>query len=242
MQLLSLIETCVPSKQEKLLDTVAKEDGLWAETIRAKMLNIDRIYSWNDEALMEIFGVLQDLTVAVALKAADETLRARLNGFVSHGRRRKIEDMHGSNNPSPGEIQATHMKIVECVRKMGADGLLRFERFDVALMIDEEIDNRLMHPAGPATTAASPFPTSGDSGSRVLHAYSPLSAHQAAQTQSAQAAAAPIVVSGSASSESPTLEMQALKRRVSDLSRENATLRHELSVAKSKLDQIKKIA
>jgi hypothetical protein len=44
------------------------------------------------------------------------------------------------------------------------------------------------------------------------------------------------------SGESRLVELQNLKKRVADLSKENATLRHELSMAKSKLDQIKKIA
>jgi regulator of replication initiation timing len=38
------------------------------------------------------------------------------------------------------------------------------------------------------------------------------------------------------------MEIQALKKRVAELSKENAVLRHELSLARNKLDQIKKIA
>jgi hypothetical protein len=37
-------------------------------------------------------------------------------------------------------------------------------------------------------------------------------------------------------------ELAQLKKKMSELSKENAVLRHELSIARSKLDQIKKIA
>lgn len=261
IQLLALIETCHQTKQEKLLDVIAQEDRLWSETVRAKMLSIDRIYAWNDQTLAEIFGTLQDLTVAVALCAATPEFKARITGFFSHGRIRKIEELMTSKGPTPAEIGATHLKIIEAVRKMGSDGFLRFESIDPGLVISEDIEDDLAHAS--ALNEATPFkktatasqttaPPQAQSQSptrpRVLTSYSHLSDHMAAQVE----VNGGVVVSATPSSSAPSahgeqgesrlMEIQSLKKRVAELSKENATLRHELSMARSKLDQIKKIA
>jgi len=260
VQLLALIETCHQPKQEKLLEIIAQEDARWSETVRSKMLSIDRIYSWNDETLAEIFGTLQDLTVAVALSVATPELKSRITGFFSHGRIRKIEDLLTSKGPTPAEIAATHMKIVESVRKMESDGFLRFEKVDPLLVVGDDIDDVLSHPPIAAETAplkklasvGVKTPQPGATSNRVLHAYSHMSEHMAAAqvdamggvSPSAQAQPAQHAPSsgGDHHHESRLMEIQTLKKRVADLSKENATLRHELSIAKSKLDQIKKIA
>jgi hypothetical protein len=256
VQLLALIETCHQSKQEKLLEVIAQEDRRWSETVRAKMLSIERIYAWSDETLAEVFGTLQDLTVAVALSVADPTFKARITGFFSHGRIRKIDELVSSKGPTPAEVSATHMKIVEAVRKMGSDGFLRFENIDPNLVINEDIDDYLSHPPLPGENAPLKKATSHAQVSthpqaqsqsptrpRVLHSYSPLSEHVAAQVEpSGNVVVATTQVPSSEPNESRLMEIQNLKKRVADLSKENATLRHELSMAKSKLDQIKKIA
>ncbi len=240
IQLLALIETCAPTKQEKLLETVATEDGLWAQTVRSKMLRYDRIISWNDETLMEIFGSLQDLTVAVAIFAADEPLKSRLLGLLSHGRRRKIDDLYGAKPPTPGEVSATYVKIVEAVRKMASDGYIRFEKCDPMLAIGQDIDDRLMRPAAPDTNKSGFAGTSDSPPPGLVHSYSPMSAHAAASGSNSTPASSSSFSAGD--SELRAVELLQLKRKLLELGKENATLRHELVVAKSKLEQIKKIA
>jgi hypothetical protein len=261
IQLLALIETCHQAKQEKLLDVIAQEDRLWSETVRAKMLSIDRIYAWNDQTLAEIFGTLQDLTVAVALCAATPEFKTRITGFFSHGRIRKIEELMTSKGPTPAEIGATHLKIIEAVRKMGSDGFLRFDSIDPGLVISEDIEDDLAHAAAlegtpslkKTATASQTAPPQAQSQSptrpRVLTSYSHLSDHMASQVEvngGVVVSAAPSASSSAAAhteqGESRLMEIQGLKKRVAELSKENATLRHELSMARSKLDQIKKIA
>lgn len=250
VQLLALIETCHQTKQEKLLEIIAQEDVRWSDTVRAKMLSIDRIYSWNNETLAEIFGTLQDLTVAVALSAAAPEFKTRVTGFFTNGRIRKIEDLLTSKGPTPAEVAATHMKIVETVRKMGSDGFLRFEKIDPMLVVGDDIDETLSHApmAGDSSKKATPSktPQPGSTSNRLLHAYSHMSEHMAAAQVDAMGGVSPGVQQpaqhGGDSNESRLMELQTLKKRVADLSKENATLRHELSLAKSKLDQIKKIA
>lgn len=229
VQLVALVETCPPAKQEKFLEIIKGEDPRWAEAVRSKLLSMDRIYSWSDETLAEIFGTLQDLTVAVALHAAEENLRNRINAFFSHGRRRKVEDAFSTHMPSQQEIAATHMKIIESVRKMEQDGSIRFENFDPALVIEDEIEAQL---------AKKPMPGEGGGTSLDFGAFEvDTGIHRNFEVISTQANA-----SADASNESRVMEIQALKKRIAEMSKENAVLRHELSIARSKLDQIKKIA
>lgn len=224
VQLLALVETCGQAKQEKFLDIIGKEDAHWAEAIRTKMLTLDRIYSWKDEQLAEIFGTLQDLTVAVALYAAEESLRTRINGYFSHGRKRKIDDLFGTNKPSAPEIAATHMKIIESVRRMEQDGFLRFEKFDAELEVYEDIEDQLAKAAARAPEI-------------LMVPFAGMEAEGFGEVSRAD-----ISIQSNDASESRIMEIQALKKRVAELSKESATLRHELSLARAKLDQIKKIA
>ena len=62
VQLVALVETCPPAKQEKFLEIIKGEDARWSEAVRTKLLSMEKIYSWSNEVLAEIFGTLQDLT------------------------------------------------------------------------------------------------------------------------------------------------------------------------------------
>lgn len=228
VQLVALVETCPPAKQEKFLEIIKGEDARWSEAIRTKLLSMDRIYSWSDEVLAEVFGTLQDLTVAVALHAADETLRNRITSFFTHGRKRKIEDAFGTQMPSQQEVAATHMKIVESVRKMEQDGSLRFENFDPSMVIEDEIELKLAKAPMPGDSSGSAldFGTGFEVDTGIHRNFEIISSNGSADV----------------GNDSRVMEVQALKKRVAEMSKENAVLRHELSIARSKLDQIKKIA
>lgn len=225
VQLVALVETCGQAKQDKFLEIIRGEDAHWADAVKSKMLSIDKIYSWNDETLAEIFGTLQDLTVAIAFHAAQESTRTRIMNYFSHGRRRKIEDLIGTNKPTQVEVATMHMKIVESVRKMANEGSLRFDKFDPSLVIEEEIEAKLANAALNAPVAESNVLSFG--AFDVETQITPEKSEGGASNEG---------------NESRIMEIQALKKRVADLSKENAVLRHDLSIARSKLDQIKKIA
>lgn len=232
VQLLMLLETCDPAKQDKFLDIIRMEDSRWADAISSRMLDIPRVYSWNDETLREIVGILHDITLATALHGANEETRIRLLEFLSHGRRRKIEDLYESSRPTSAEIASTHVKILETVRKMASDGHLRFEKLDPSLVIEDEIEEKLAKSAAlfdglSLDEAHGPAALAQQEAVSISHAATPASPHPAANSEHG---------------ESRLMELQALKKRVADLSKENAMLRHELSMLKSKLDQIRKIA
>lgn len=226
-QLLSLIETCGPSKQEKFLEIVRAEDPRWADAVKVKMLDMNRIYNWNDDTLAEVIGTLQDLTLAIAMLAAPEPVKERISKMLTHGRKRKIDDLIGSNAPSPGEIAATHIKIIETVRKMAHDGYIRFDKIDPQLHIDDKFEEMLIKPPQVVTSAVSAAPSSSDFKIEYETGADPAAGESPTE---------------SAGSANATAELGTLRKKVTDLSKEVAVLRHELSIARNKLDQIKKIA
>lgn len=234
-QLLLLIETCGAAKQEKFLEIVKKEDEVWAEEIRAKMIDLKRIFTWNDDTLTEIFGTLQDLTVAIVLHDCNDEQREKIRKFFTNSRWRKVDDLFKSSKPSPGEIVAMQMKIIESVRHMAIEGSLRFSKFAPELEVSDEIEAQLAHRAHEKAHAAEGSYSSSESGEAL--SFGKFDTHPSAgSAENTPASAAPGADDGR------LVELQTLKKRVNDMSKEIATLRHDLSVAKTKLEQIRKIA
>ena len=236
-QILNLVETCGPQKQAKFLELIQAEDPRWADAIRMKMIDINRIYSWPDENLSEVIGVLLDLTLGVALHGAPVEVRDRILKLIDRSRKRKIDDIYDTSKPTPAEIATMNMKIIETVRKLAHDGTLRFEKFDQQLMIDDDFEAHLLRPAGHAPTE----PTNSSAAKAASKSMFTIEYDNDAGAPAEQAPA-PQQATASAAGPDRTAEVVALKKKVDDLSKENATLKHELNVARNKLDQIKKIA
>lgn len=243
-QLVSLVETCGTQKQIKFLEIIHAEDPKWSEMLRSKMLDINRIYSWNDETIREIVGTLQDLTLAIVLHGATKETKERLLKILTVSRRRKIEDLFQSTNPTPLEVTSMQYKIIETVRKMSHDGFLRFDKFDPDLFMSSDIEDFLNKPSVaslPHTShvdepKGSHQAVSGNSMFKIeYNQEEEVSSESGAGKQDA-AISSPAPVIGS------PMELAALNKKLSELSKENAVLRHELSVARTKLEQIKKIA
>jgi hypothetical protein len=229
VQLLMLLETCGPAKQEKFLEIIRAEDPRWADGIKQKMLNIERIYSWSDEVLAEIFGALQDLTIATALHPMSAEMRERVHRISGHSRWRRIEDLFTTSTPKPEEIATMHMKIMEAVRSLNREGKIRFDKVDPSLIIEDAIEDKLSKEG-----AAHDFAATGSASSK-------LDADDARESTSASSAA-------DSGSHAPTLsdteraELSTLRKKFTELTKETAVLRQELSVARHKLEQIRKIA
>lgn len=240
-QLVSLVETCPPAKQEKFLEIIRSESQSWADAVKTKMLDAPRIFSWRDETLSEIFGTLQDLTIAIILHAASEDLKRRIYATMTPSRKRKVDDLFETSKPTPGEIATMHIKLVETVRKMAHDGYLRFDKIDPDLYFDEKIEEVLnrVQPFAASSTANSTASAPSNVKSEFTIEYDASHEHESAgHTTHGVVSGAPSQTSASVDS----LELASLRKKITELSKENSVLRHELSVAKNKLEQIKKIA
>lgn len=143
LQLVQLIESCAPQKQQQLLTSVEKESPIWAAEVRTKMLSIDRIFAWPEQPLAEIISRMQELTLAVAAHGIQKDLWAKATKTLSHGQRRRIEDLSKTKNPTPGELLTAYTKIIAEVRDLINQGYVHLPTVDPALIIEEDIEERL---------------------------------------------------------------------------------------------------
>jgi hypothetical protein len=227
VQLLTLIETCGPVKQEKFLEIIRSEDPEWADAIRCKMLDLNRILSWHDDALSEILGTLQDLTLAFVLQSSEGETKERLTKLLPSGRRRKLEDLD-KDNLTPAEIATAQLRVVETVRRMAKEGQLRFDNVDALLMIEEDIEDKIKR--GQISFDTSHLSLVHSERSDPDQAQVDISDHYFSMRMDEFGA------------EELKMEVTGLKKKLVALTKENATLKAELAHCRSKLDQIRKIA
>lgn len=224
-QLLNLLETCGPQKQEKFLELIDQEDPRWGAALRKKMVDIPRIFSWKDEVLAEIAIRLQELTLGTALHGFDQTQRGRLLKMFSPSQKRKIDDVFSSRNPTPPEISTMMMKIIEHVRSMITDGSLRVQDFDPDLVIDSSIEENISKEAITTIEAVDSTIQTEDGTTLNFHL------DDAGE-------AVPAMKSGEASSK----DAEMLRMKVNTLLGENKKLKTQIKGLQDRLDQIKRIA
>ncbi len=220
VQLLNLIETTGKDKQEKFLKMIADESPVWETEVRKRLLSIDKILSWNPTYLAEIFPRVQPLQLAMVVGGLPPEKAEHFMKVLTFKEKRFVEEMLKDKKPSPGETSSGLMKLFSEIRKMEAEGSLKFEKFDPEMVIPEDIEDRL----GKAIT---PFQSAGGA---------PMPAAVAAEVASLQAAPPAGIPANVAE------EIGTLRRKLVQLTQENHKLQQDNQTMKDKLDQIKKIA
>lgn len=146
VQLLSLLETFGPQKREKFLEMIEAESGVWAKALREKMLTLERIFSWNDQIVIEIFKSLPPKNLGLALEGIKPEFKARLLPFFTPSEKRRLDDAIAGATPKPEEVASNLVKVIEMTRKMLLQGDLRAEKFDSGLIIPENFETKLEGP------------------------------------------------------------------------------------------------
>lgn len=211
-QLLQLLETSPATKREQFLALIGSESPIWEETLRQKILTINRVYDWEPIYLVEILSRVQPLTLAIALHGYEEEFIERVLGCLPPISKRKINDMMAEANPSPAEKATCISKMLTDVRGFIAQGIIRLEKVDSALMIPENIEEQLNNSFVASSVTTAEFVPSKDAvssgdGDAVLRQ-----------------------------------EVDFLKRKLNHVNAELTAIKHENTVLKDKLSQIKKIA
>lgn len=139
IQLLTLIETCEPTKRKNLFHLVATEDPGWAYLVKIKSLSFERILDWPVEVLMEITPHLQDRILAAAYAASPADKQSKWLSSVPKMKAREIEQSVSSMSVTEDEKTASIIKIIHTVRDLESKGLIKFSQFDPALVIDQRL-------------------------------------------------------------------------------------------------------
>ncbi|MAV92028.1 MAG: hypothetical protein CL676_11465 [Bdellovibrionaceae bacterium] len=225
VQLLSLIETSTAAKKEKFLEIVRSESESWANAIEQRVLTMDRIFTWPDNVVTEVFKNLPLRNMACALQGFDAEKQERILQYMSHSERRKIQDEMGAMKSSPEEFNGTILKLLEITRKMISDGQIRVEKIDESMMIPEDFEDKLEKQSpgafgGGSSSKSAPSSQGHQTAEKVQEAI-----HQVQNT----------AASGSA-------EVLQLQRMAQALTKENKSLKDENRILREKLEQIRKIA
>lgn len=222
-QLLTLIETSGPKKQEQFLGLISQESPGWEQELKKKMLTVDRIFSWPQDVMSEVLSRLQPLSLCVSLHGRPPQEVERILAPLPPITKRKLLDQMSELKPNPAEKATCEMKLITEVRGIAASGYIKFEKFDADLFIEETIEERLNH---------------ADSGLAYLNKidinYSDESKNSSKDTSSGNLS---FNSSGSSSQ-----ELDLMKRKINQLMQENSSLKQENSTLKDKLAQIKRIA
>ena len=215
VQLLQLIETSNKTKQEQFLALIAQESPVWEETLRKKWITIDKILNWNPVYLSEIFSRIQILTLASAFQGFPDDKLAIVLKAISATDLRKFQMTLQEINPNPAEKVTSQMKILSETRALIAKGIIKLEKLDQELMIPENIEEKLAESGYAATVNAPPVQAEKE-----------------------------LNFEGKSDSKIDTsnAEIDFLRKKVNQLVNENNLLKHELSVFRNKIEQIKKIA
>ena len=129
VQLLKLIETSQPPKQEKLLEAVEKEDAEWAQLIRVKKLTPDMVLSWEPETLTLIFEhmLIRHAATLFCKKGIDSLLEYRTLFRIDHYN--ELYDLvENMKEPLDSEYIAATNHLLETVRYLDEEKkiILRF--------------------------------------------------------------------------------------------------------------------
>lgn len=143
VQLLSLIETTLPSKREKFLSMIKDESPIWEENIKQRVLTLEKILAWPADILREVFGHSQMMTLAGVISSLNEDQRQALFKIVGSVETRKITIFLEEKKFNANEIQTAIEKFVGEVRGLISNGHIKPMQFDTSLVIPSDIDEKL---------------------------------------------------------------------------------------------------
>lgn len=237
-QLLTLLETCGAQKQQKFLEIIRQEDPRWADALTAKMIDLKRVLTWTDSAIAEVTGAMQEIHAAAVISSVTEDQKERLLGTLPHLKRRKVQDLLEGQKPTPSEVATSLNKLLETIRRLSQDGVLRMDKIDPVLFVDGDIEERLKQ--GKTIVGV---PSASESLARAVAATpgeitEPEAPHLRVVTTMDPSAVSLDAKDPKASEQ----EIILLKKRVQLLLQENAALRQEITSLTGKLDQIRKLS
>ncbi len=218
VQLLNLLETTEKAKKEKFLKMILDESPAWHDELQKKMMSLDRVTKWPQETLMEILPRMPFQQVGFAIFNFQPEAKEKFLKAVG-GDRRKIEDMWKEAAPNPAEISTCQVKLLSEVRKMAAEGQLKFETVDPEMVIQDNIEEKLNGGGGGGGASLGGPAVSAEALAKV-------------------AAEPPPPGIPAAVSE----ELVLLRKKVVVLAQENQKLAQQMQTLAGKLEQIRKIA
>lgn len=221
LQLVMLLETSPAAKQEKFLALIREESPAWEGELKKRLLSFERVLGWNPEHLGDIWPRLPDKVVATAVWTLPAPLKEKFMASISVALKRRLDEAFTMNPPTDGEVLGCQLKILQEIRTMTSNGLMRMDKLDPELVIPDGIEGALND--GGAIPGLAP---------------------SALEKQILAGAAEPAAPAAGASPAAVQLveEMKELRRKLLSAAAEIQTLKSENQSMKERLEQIRKIA
>lgn len=235
VQLLQLIETCGPKKQEQFLKLIAEDSAIWEKAIKQKMLTIEKVFAWDISILAEILSRIPTLNLAIVLVDVPEEKRRHYLSVFSQTEQRKIEEMIHDQRPSAAEKATYTQKFLSEARTLIVQGFLKLDKFHPEMIVTDDIENQLeAQEQGSAskTTPVNSTPPSSSAPSSIAHQRNP-------STPSKSTSPSPLATVKDYGAEE---SVDDLRKKVILLTRELQNMKNENAILRDRLDRIRKIA
>ena len=230
LQLVKLIEGFGKDKKEKFLSILEQEDPNWAGAIESKLLTVEKILSWGDEPLLDVVRTVHKKNMAAVLHGLPKDQQERVLGLLSEVPRKHLKEEMELMTPSTPEIASSMVKLIEETRELIDKKYLKLEMCDASLTIPDDIEEQLT--SGALFIRRKKFVRPEDQvivkGDRSALNSSDDPAVQFAKTSHDDSISAH--------------ELELLKRKVINLTKEVQLLTKENQELSSRLEQIRKIA
>ena len=137
-QLLQLIETSQPTKQEKLLEVVEKEDPQWAQMIREKKITPEMVLGWKNDHLVIIFEHMMTRHCACLFKMLGEEKLKEFRDLFRGDKYRDIKNIFDdSADPLDTEVVAANNHLLETVRFLDEEKKINLRYINPLLDLSE---------------------------------------------------------------------------------------------------------
>jgi len=253
LQLVKLLEGFGKEKKEKFLKLVEAEDPMWAEILDSKLLSIERILGWSDVAVAEITTRMHDKNMAAVLHGISAEKKDHLLSIVGTSDRTRFENALDEIKPSAGEISASMVMMLEQTRELISKKYLKLEDIDPDMIIPDDIEEHISSGGYLAKRVSS----SSNSSERTALERDPRIAsdragagsldkeemsHPLSSDRRPEDVTTSVAQTAKAAMTENHGEIDLLKRKVINLTKENSLLKKENQALANRLDQIKKIA
>lgn len=137
-QLLKLIETSQPQKQEMLLGVVEKEDPSWAKLLREKKISPEMVLEWEKDHLSLIFENMLSQHCSNIFKNLGEDAFKEYATLIRVEKYRELKVMvDDSAEPSPAQLIAAYTNMLETVRFLDEEKVIDLRYIDPILDLSE---------------------------------------------------------------------------------------------------------
>lgn len=137
-QLVHLVESSTPPKQEKFLKLIDAEDSHWGEILRLKMLSLERVFSWEHETLSFVLRSFTGRQLALLLYENKSEYLTTAKELLNELQKEELEFWLANVDFGKSEQVAMVCIFIEKVREMITDEKIHLPSVDPSLIYRNE--------------------------------------------------------------------------------------------------------